>query len=46
VRLGNSTVTDNVTGLNAAGGQIISYGNNRVAGNTTNGAPTSTTPPI
>jgi hypothetical protein len=44
VRIGTTTVTDNVTGLNAAGGQIISFGNNRVAGNTTNGAPTSTTP--
>jgi hypothetical protein len=41
IRISNSTVTGNATGLNAsAGGQILSYGSNRIAGNTVNGAPT------
>jgi hypothetical protein len=43
VRLHDVTITDNVTGINAiSGGQVISFGDNAVAGNTTNGAPTST----
>jgi hypothetical protein len=52
VRLSNVLVTANSTGLSAvAGGQIISFTNNRVAGNGANtspavGVPTSTTPPI
>jgi hypothetical protein len=41
VHLGNSTVTGNNTGLNAAGGgQILSYQNNQTSGNFTDGAPT------
>lgn len=47
VRLSNVTVTDNQTGLTTSGfGQIISFGNNKVDGNTTNGSPTSTIPPM
>ncbi len=43
VRLSNSTITANAIGLStASGGQIISYNNNRLRGNTTDGAPTST----
>ncbi|MEO7254168.1 MAG: hypothetical protein ABIZ64_08010 [Casimicrobium sp.] len=43
IRLSDSTITANTLGLStAAGGQIISYNNNRLLGNTTNGAPTST----
>ena len=41
VRLADTTVTDNGTGLAPiTGGAILSYGNNRNAGNTANGAPT------
>ncbi len=43
VLMTNSTVTGNATGLSGA---IISFGNNRVLGNTTDGAPSSTTPQI
>ncbi len=47
VRISNNTVTHNFTGLAVnASGQIISFGNNRIAGNTTDGAPTSTIPQI
>ena len=43
VRISNDTITHNFTGLAVnAGGQIISFGNNRITGNTTDGAPTST----
>jgi hypothetical protein len=46
VRISRNTVTHNFTGLAVnSGGQIISFGNNRIAGNTTDGAPTSTIPP-
>jgi hypothetical protein len=38
VRLSNTTVTGNTTGL--SGGNIFSYGTNRLEGNVTNGAPT------
>jgi hypothetical protein len=44
VRLSNVTVVNNSTGLSSGGGPIVSFGNNRIAGNTTNGVPTSTTP--
>ncbi len=45
VRIGNATLFGNSVGLLAAsGGSIISFGNNRNAGNTTDGAPTSTIP--
>lgn len=47
VRISNNTITQNFTGLAVnASGQIISFGNNRIAGNTTDGAPTSTIPQI
>ena len=43
VRLTDTLITSNSVGLSAvAGGQLISSVNNRVAGNGTNGAPTST----
>lgn len=41
VRLSNVVVTGNGTGLNAGGGAIVSFGNNRVAGNGADGAATS-----
>jgi Right handed beta helix region len=44
-RLGGSDVSENGTGLNPVGGQIISWGDNHVAGNTTDGNPTSTIAP-
>jgi hypothetical protein len=42
IRISNSTITGNANGLNAAaGGQILSYGSNRIAGNSiANGVPT------
>ncbi|MGO9453001.1 MAG: right-handed parallel beta-helix repeat-containing protein [Candidatus Binataceae bacterium] len=42
------TATANVTGLGTTGGtgQIVSFGNNRVSGNATDGGPTSTVPQI
>jgi hypothetical protein len=45
VRLSNNTITDNVTGLQVGGtgASIISFGNNRIFGNTTNGNPTVAT---
>jgi len=43
IRISNCTVTRNFKGLASnGGGKIISFGNNRIAGNTTDGAPTST----
>ena len=43
VRVGQSTVTGNGTGWQATnGGQILSYGNNTVGGNQTDGAATTT----
>ena len=42
VRLSDVSVFNNNTGLARPGGQIISYGNNRIADNTTNGTPSST----
>jgi hypothetical protein len=45
VRLSNVTVVNNAVGLSAVnGGHIVSFGNNRVAGNATDGAPTQTLP--
>ena len=47
VRLSNSTITGNTTGLSASsGGAILSYtpASNHIAGNTTDGAPTGTIP--
>lgn len=41
----NSAVTKNAAGLSVAnGGTIVSFGNNAIAGNTADGAPTSTLP--
>jgi hypothetical protein len=43
VRITRSTITENRTGFSATGGgALISYGDNNVDGNTTDGAPTST----
>jgi hypothetical protein len=43
VRLNNSTVTNNFVGLQAVkDGRLISFGNNAVSGNTTDGFPTHT----
>jgi hypothetical protein len=43
VRLSNTMITDNSIGISVANGaSVISFGNNRIAGNTTDGAPTST----
>jgi hypothetical protein len=43
VRIGNSTVTANVTGWKAInGGSVQSYGNNNASGNELDGAPSST----
>jgi len=43
IRIGDSTVTGNNTGLSTnTGGTIASYGTNKVNGNGTDGAPTST----
>lgn len=45
MRISNTTVTGNGTGLQAPnGGSIVSFGNNRIAGNSADGAPTSTQP--
>jgi hypothetical protein len=45
IRVTKSTITNNGTGLVVFnGGQIISFGDNSLAGNTTDGAPTSTIP--
>lgn len=47
VRISNMTITNNVgNGLTAAGGAIVSFGNNRVSGNGVDGSPTSTVPTI
>jgi hypothetical protein len=44
-RISRNTVTSNGTGLSTAtGGQIVSYRNNNVSGNTVDGAPTSSLP--
>jgi hypothetical protein len=43
VRLSDTSVNGNAVGLStASGGQIVSYNNNRLRGNTADGAPTST----
>jgi hypothetical protein len=41
VRIGSSVVTANGTGLVVSGGQIQSYGNNQINGNTVDGAATA-----
>ena len=41
IRLSNTTVTGNAVGLNSsAGGQILSYGSNRISANGVDGSPT------
>jgi hypothetical protein len=43
LRLSRSTITGNAQGLlTAAGGQIVSFGDNRISGNLVNGTPTQT----
>jgi hypothetical protein len=42
VHISNVMVMNNNTGLSIPSGQIISFGNNRIALNTTNGTPSST----
>ena len=42
VRITSSKIVGNFVGIAVAGGQVISFGNNSIGGNTTNGAPTST----
>ncbi len=42
IRISNLIITANGKGLFSSGGHIVSYGNNRIGGNSTNGAPTST----
>jgi len=42
VRMSNVVVTGNGTGLSSGGAAIVSFGNNRIAGNGIDGAPTST----
>ena len=45
IRVSQTTIEENTTGLFAtAGGTIVSFGNNRLAGNGTNGSFTSTIP--
>jgi hypothetical protein len=45
VHISNVTIMNNNIGLGIfPSGQIISFGNNRIAQNATNGAPTSTIP--
>jgi hypothetical protein len=47
VRLNNSTVTNNLQGLSVlSNGSIVSWQNNHVAGNGTNGAPSTTVSPM
>ncbi|KAB2840596.1 MAG: right-handed parallel beta-helix repeat-containing protein [Burkholderiales bacterium] len=43
IHITNTTITSNNPGIfTGSGGQVISFGNNRIAGNVVNGAPTST----
>ncbi len=42
IRISGNTITGNTTGLLSTGGSIISFGNNAIDGNTTNGGPTGT----
>jgi hypothetical protein len=45
VRISNTMITNNLAGLKtAAGGQIVSFGNNRIVGNGSTVPPTSTLP--
>jgi hypothetical protein len=42
VRISNCDIFNNTTGISALGGAVVSFGNNRNAGNGTPGAPTQT----
>jgi hypothetical protein len=42
ISLNNTAVQNNGTGISTSGGAIVSYGNNQISGNGTNGSPTST----
>jgi hypothetical protein len=43
INISNVTVVDNKTGLSAtSGGHIVSFGNNKITNNRTNGTPTQT----
>jgi len=44
IRVSHSTITDNNQGLSPFGGQILSFGNNRLAGNITDGSFTGMVP--
>ena len=44
IRVSHSTITDNSQGLSPFGGQILSFGNNRLAGNITDGSFTGMVP--
>ncbi len=44
VIISNMVITDNQTGLGVSGGSIISFGNNKIQANTTDGTPTQTIP--
>jgi hypothetical protein len=44
IRIASSSVTGNTTGLNITGGQILSGGDNIIAGNTTDGNPSGPIP--
>jgi hypothetical protein len=46
IRLSNSVITQNVTGINANGGSMISGSGNAISGNTVNGAFTATDPKL
>jgi hypothetical protein len=46
VRISNSVITQNATGLNANGGSIVSMAGNSVTGNTADGAFTATVPKL
>lgn len=46
IRLSNSFITQNVTGLNANGGSMISASGNAISGNTVNGTFTATDPKL
>lgn len=46
IRVGRSQITDNLFGIGTSnGGSIFSFGNNQIAGNGTDGTPTSTVAP-
>ncbi len=41
IRLSNCAITANTTGISSSAGTVVSFGNNKNTGNTTNGAPTT-----